>query len=230
MIKFFKSDEIITTKFTAIKDQLRNNIVVDNFLYGNENEDILYPIILTSEVCDDNTSGSCSPLSYVEGIALSPSYEFDIEHQDGLHIHSSSIFYPSSSVYFNAGSNPLNTDGTYKRQVYNTIKKMYYNDYNNSYNIFGVEGFDTSKTKLNLANEFTTINLKVSDGGDKIQPNTVKIKNQSGDITSDIIDDGYNNLIMSGSHFINKYEIGSDSTLTTKRNEADYGVASVIQN
>ena len=31
---------------------------------------------------------------------------------------------------------------------------MYYNNYNNSYNIFGFDGYDTSKAKLNLDDKF----------------------------------------------------------------------------
>lgn len=93
---------------------------------------------------------------------------------------------------------------------------MYYNNYNNAYNIFGFDGYDTSGASLHLTNDFSALNLRVDQAGDKIRPNTLVINNQSGDIPGDIVDDGNYNLRLSGSFFINKYELVSDSADLTR--------------
>lgn len=208
MIKFFKSQDIIITPFTIAKRQTLNSIVSDLIL-GTDGNDT-FPLIGNTLNCDDNISGSCELINSEVYIATSQ-FDDEINFRLGKFIFLSSVFYPSGSTYFNSTTNPLNLDGTYQRQVYNTTKKMYYNDYNNAYNIFGFDGFDTSKAHLQLPNDFSEINLRSSQAGDKIRPRSLLLNNQSGDIVADVKDDGNHNLILSGTYFINKYKLSSDS-------------------
>ena len=139
-------------------------------------------------------------------------------------MNSDVVFYDIDSTYYNSDVNPTNRDGSYKSQVHNTTTKMYYNDYNNCYNIFGFDGFDTSKTTLNLEHEFSLLKLKISSTGNKIAPKSVNIRNQSGDLVGNIMDDGNNNLFLSGSYFIEKQVIKSDSkNITTNMNISGIG-------
>ena len=89
---------------------------------------------------------------------------------------------------------------------------MYYNNYNNAYNIFGFDGYDISKAKLNLDDKFVSYTLNITQSGDKIRPFSVVISNQTGDIVADILDDGVNNLYLSGSYFISDIEVYTTNT------------------
>lgn len=173
-----------------------------------------FPIILPVEQCDDIYSGSCEPIlnqdSYLANTAFSENRTPDFSI--GKYVFSGSVFYTSGSVGWNEETNPVNVDGTYKRQVYNTVKKMYYNNYNNSYNIFGIDQPSINNENFNLFNEFSLYSLQVSQGGDKIRPNSIRISNQTGDILSEIYDDGNYNLYLTGSNFINLYNFTSTTT------------------
>jgi hypothetical protein len=147
----------------------------------------------------------------------------------GKYVNSSSVFYPSSSVKWNQYTNPVNVNGTYKGQIYNTVDKMYYNNYNNSYNIFGFDDYDRSTTKLNLANDFSLYRLAVNQTGDGIKRNSVVIYNQSGDIVSNIIDDGNHNLVLGGTYFINAFEFSTGSKDTVE-NRGTYGLGYYLLN
>lgn len=208
MIKFFKNQDIIITPFTIAKPQTVNNILSDLIL-ANEGDD-LFPLDVPITQCNDNVSGSCE-LVPVTGYLATSQFEDEIDFEIGKYVPSSSVFYPSGSAKWNQDTNPMNLDGTYQRQVYNTVFRMYYNNYNNAYNIFGFDEYDTSKASLNLTNEFSLLQLTISQTGDKIRPGTVTISNQTGDIVADIVDDSNYNLRLSGSYFINKYELTSDS-------------------
>lgn len=215
MIKFFKNQDIIITPFTIAQPQLVNNVLNDLIL-ANEG-DVVFPLIVPITQCNDNMSGSCQQsLVEVDGYLATSQFQDTISFQIGKYIPSGSVFYPSGSVHWSQETNPVNVDGTYQRQIYNTVWRMYYNNYNNAYNIFGFDEYDTSKTSLRLTNEFSVLNLSISQTGDKIRPGSVVLNNQTGDIVADIVDDGNNNLRLSGSYFVNKYELTSDSTdLTT---------------
>lgn len=210
MIKFFRNQDIILTPFTIAKPQIANSIFTDLIAANDGDEE--YPLLVPTTTCNDNVSGSCGETFALEGFLATTIFEDSIGFQLGVYIPSSSVFYPSGSVDYNAESNPLNTDGTYQGQVYNTVKKMYYNNYNNAYNMFGIDGYDASRMTSSLVNEISVVNFKISQAGDKLRPNTIVINNQSGDIIADIIDDGNYNLILSGTYFVNKYELTSSST------------------
>ena len=103
---------------------------------------------------------------------------------------------------------------------------MYYNNYNNGYDIFGFDGYDTSKAKLNLTNEFSLFSFASSQAGDRIRQGSVRINNQSGDIIGYIVDDSNYNLYLSGSYFVNYFDFNSNNSGLIKK--GTYGLASVI--
>lgn len=225
MIKFFKNEDVVFTKYSVSNKKTSNNIVPNDLLAGTTGN-FNFPIKLDILECDHNKSGSCDEVNVETSYFLKISNDLTqtLDFQIGKKINDDVVFYDTSSIYYNSFDNPINKDGSYKGQVYNTTKKMYYNDYNNSYNQFGFDGYDTSKATLNLSNEFSSLKLKISETGNKILPKSVRINNQSGDIVADIIDDGNNNLILSGSFFINKTEIKSESTnLTIPMNAGGLG-------
>ena len=223
MLKFFRKSDIVNTDFTVSTDKTADNIVGD-LLAGTDSSGSVFSINILGEECDDSKSGSCNPNTFLSAVKTSPS-ELDISHQYGKYVHSSSVFYDVDDSSYNSGSNPVNKDGSYKRQVFNSVENMYYNDYNNAYNIFGFDGFDTSNTSLNLSNEFVLLNLKTTDSGDRLRATSVVVKNQSGDIVANLIDDGYHNLQLSGTYFIHKHTFKAN----TKDNVFSYGDCGVSQ-
>jgi hypothetical protein len=231
MIKFFKTQDVLVTRFTVSKEKTFNN-VLNNLLSGTDDtDDSVFPIQLSYFSCDNNKSGSCEGV-YFDDIYLAMT-QFEeasqIDFSVGKYVNSSSVFYPSSSAKWNPVVNPVNINGTYKGQVYNTVDKMYYNDYNNSYNIFGFDDYDNQRTKLDLTNDFSLYKLSVSQTGDGIKRNSVVIYNQSGDIVSNIEDDGNHNLILPGTYFINSYEFTTGSKDTVE-NRGTYGLGYYLLN
>jgi hypothetical protein len=231
MIKFFKTQDVLVTRFTVSKEKTFNN-VLNNLLSGTDGtDDSVFPIQLSYFSCDNNNSGSCEGV-YFDDIYLAMT-QFEeasqIDFSVGKYVNSSSVFYPSSSAKWNPVVNPVNVNGTYKGQVYNTVDKMYYNDYNNSYNIFGFDDYDNQRTKLDLTNDFSLYKLSVSQTGDGIKRNSVVIYNQSGDIVSNIEDDGNHNLILGGTYFINSYEFTTGSKDTVE-NRGTYGLGYYLLN
>jgi hypothetical protein len=231
MIKFFKTQDVLVTRFTVSKEKTFNN-VLNNLLSGTDGtDDSVFPIQLSYFSCDNNKSGSCEGV-YFDDIYLAMT-QFEeasqIDFSVGKYVNSSSVFYPSSSAKWNTVVNPVNINGTYKGQVYNTVDKMYYNDYNNSYNIFGFDDYDNQRTKLDLTNDFSLYKLSVSQTGDGIKRNSVVIYNQSGDIVSNIEDDGNHNLILGGTYYINSYEFTTGSKDTVE-NRGTYGLGYYLLN
>ena len=231
MIKFFKTQDVLVTRFTVSKEKTFNN-VLNNLLSGTDGtDDSVFPIQLSYFSCDNNKSGSCEGV-YFDDIYLAMT-QFEeasqIDFSVGKYVNSSSVFYPSSSAKWNPVVNPVNVNGTYKGQVYNTVDKMYYNDYNNSYNIFGFDDYDNQRTKFDLTNDFSLYKLSVSQTGDGIKRNSVVIYNQSGDIVSNIEDDGNHNLILGGTYFINSYEFTTGSKDTVE-NRGTYGLGYYLLN
>lgn len=235
MVKFLKNQDVQVTSFSIAKNKNANNIFDDLILANDEN--YAFPLIISIEECDYNfnsleTGSFVSIPTYVNGfctgsilnkngfLACSPILnQNNPVLQFGLQYPTDYVFYPSGSVGYNPLINPQNKDGTYKGQIYNTIKNMYYNNYNNAYQIFGFEGFNTSYAKLNLDKKFISYTLNVTQSGDRIRARSVTINNQTGDIVAEIKDDGLNNLYLSGSYFINEYLVYTDN----KDNVINYG-------
>jgi hypothetical protein len=230
MIKFFKTQDVLTTRFVVAKPQVIDNIFLD-LIFGNDGDDVTFPITVPFLQCNNNFSGSCEPIKITNAYLADTNFiQNDIpDFYIGKYLNSSSIFYPSSSVEWSNETNPVNINGTYKGQIYNTIDKMYYNNYNNAYNRFGLNDTVLQNKKLNLANEFSLYSLAVNQAGDTIRPNTVVITNQTGDVLSDIYDDGNNNLFLTGSHFVDYYQFSSNSTsLVTSYGQ--YGLSYYLKN
>lgn len=228
MIKPFKQNDIVNTKFTLSSDKEVNNIS-SNIVFGTDVNNNIFPIDIGFEQCNHNISGSCELISRTTNIAITPTLN-DSNFKIGKYIDNKFPFYESDDKSYEPEKNPKNNDGTYQREIFNSVKSMYYNNQNNSYNIFGLNGFDLSKTKLNLSNEFSLIDLKIQEAGDKILENSVVINNQSGDLICQIIDDGNNNLLISGSHFINKFVFESDTYNNTISSYGLTGVSKIIEN
>lgn len=234
MIKLLKNQDIQVTNFAVAKKKSANNFFPDLILANDETYS--FPLLVPTEECDYNFNGSdvtgsfatisstsnCNPglINDSGYLACSPIInDNNPSHQIGLKYKNNIVFYPSDNPFYVESDNPMNDDGTYKGQVYNTIKNFYYNNYNNSYNIFGFDGFDTSRAKLILESQFVSYTFNITQSGDRIRPFSVTIHNQTGDIVADINDDGNYNLKLSGSYFINNFEMYT----TNKVNVINYG-------
>lgn len=238
MIKFLKNQDIQITTFSVAKPKIANNVFSDLLLASDGTYN--FPLIIPVEDCDynfnyldtgsfatiNNQDCNASVINYNGFLACSPIKDpNNPQFQLGLKLPTDSVFYPVGNIYYNAQENPTNLDGTYQGQVYNTIKNMYYNNYNNAYNIFGFDGYDTSRAKLNLDDKFISYTLNVTQSGDKISPFSVLISNQTGDIVGDILDDGINNLYLSGSYFVSDFEVYTTNTNSV----VNYGITGIGQ-
>lgn len=230
MIKFLKNEDVVLTRFTVAKQQVFENVLLDLILATDENEKT-YPLRLPTYGCDNNKSGSCELILNPNVYLADTSFKNDNEigFEIGKFVDENIVFYPSGSGQWSQESNPVNQNGTYKRQVYNTIKKMHYNNYNNCYNIFGFNTFNQNSAVLNLNNDFSVFYCTPEQAGDTIRPKSVVISNQAGDILSDIYDDGKNNLYLTGSHFINYHEFSSDTTNLVS-SPGEFGLSYYLEN
>lgn len=225
MVKFFKNQDIQVTNFGIAKSKLADNLFSDLILGTDDNFSFPLIIPINDIVYNFNskaTSGSFSKFYptpcnlYITAssgyLASSPTMlENNPTFQMGLKYNSNYPFYTINDANYIASKNPVNLDGTYKGQIYNTIKNMYYNNYNNSYNMFGIDGFNTSNIKLNLQDSFIVYSFNITQSGDKIRPLSLNINNQTGDIVTSIKDDGNYNLYLSGSFFVDNFELYSKS-------------------
>ena len=238
MIKFLKNQDIQITTFSVTKPKIANNVFSDLLLAGDGTYN--FPLIIPIDECDYNfnhldtgsfatiNNASCTStlINYNGYLACSPTKDpNNPKFQLGVKLPAESVFYPVENIHYNVQENPTNLDGTYQGQIYNTIKNMYYNNYNNAYNIFGFDGYDISKAKLNLDDKFVSYALNITQSGDKIRPFSVVISNQTGDIVADILDDGVNNLYLSGSYFISDIEVYTTNTSSI----VNYGITGLGQ-
>jgi hypothetical protein len=238
MIKFLKNQDIQITTFSVAKEKIANNIFSDLIFASDGTYN--FPLIIPVQECDYNfnslSTGSfatvntqtcyASIVNQNGFLACSPINDpNNPQFQLGLKLPTGSVFYPVDNIHYNAETNPTNLDGTYQGQVYNTIKKMYYNNYNNAYNIFGFDSYDISEASLSLDDKFVSYTLNVTQSGDRISPFSVLINNQTGDIVGSILDDGNNNLYLSGSYFINDFEVYSTNTESV----VNYGITGLGQ-
>lgn len=242
MVKFLKNQDIQVTTFAIAKNKTANTLFADLILASDGTYN--FPLIPSIEECDytfnyvntdsfvilPNNDCSASVLNQNGFLACSPIIDNNNPNlQFGLQFPTSSVFYPIGTPGYNAVTNPINNDGTYQGQVYNTVKNMYYNNYNNAYDIFGFDGFNTSYAKLNLGKKFISYTLNVTQSGDRIRAQSVIIDNQTGDIVAKIQDDGLNNLYLSGSYFVNEYVVYSTDT-DNVINYGEYGLGRYIYN
>jgi hypothetical protein len=170
---------------------------------GEDNE-------LTEEVCDlwVEKFGSALPLFCTNPPSASLLYsaddskKFKISYGEKI----TGTFYESSSLFYSGSDNPLNTDGTYKRLVYNAIKSQFY-EFSNPEHKFGIETIDFDKfgKRKEVRKIYDTVTVGTVPKelyGESIHPGSVKIIDKSNpDEVYTIADDGYTNLVMTDKYF-----------------------------
>ena len=93
------------------------------------------------------------------------------------------------------------------RLVYSTNKQLFYNTYNNPTQLWGVENFNLDTTYRILTDVMDVFTIPRIYFGEKISPYSVKIIDNQYDSNYVIVDDGNENLILSGSYFSTYQEI-----------------------
>lgn len=108
-------------------------------------------------------------------------------------------------VRFLPVSESKNVDGTYKRLVYDQIKNSYYSDTNDPTKLLGLENIDIflDKGKRFIGNTIKVATVPQAYFGDTIQKYSLRIEDSSNEQSLTFIDDGYGNIITSGSVFEN---------------------------
>lgn len=119
-----------------------------------------------------------------------------------------SIFYPSGSSYYTASAEPINASGKYYRNIYSLTDAMFYRSKNNFTELFGVEIAGKNEIR-NIHDRIVSLALNHNSFGDKVRPDSVVITDNSNPHeTYKILDDGYTNLYISGSHFSTYTSLG----------------------
>lgn len=141
-------------------------------------------------------------------ISINSSCNVALEQQDGDKVNfrkgrkSSGIFYPDEEQ--------TNIDGTYKRIVHSQVRNMFYNNFRDPTQIWGLEylDFENSQTKRFLGDEFVLYDVPTNVFGEKVLENTVVIYDRVSDDNYTIIDDGHGNLVAVQNLFSRKQELG----------------------
>ena len=141
-------------------------------------------------------------------ISINSSCNVALEQQDGDRVNfrkgrkSSGIFYPDEEQ--------TNIDGTYKRIVHSQVRNMFYNNFRDPTQIWGLEylDFENSQTKRFLGDEFVLYDVPTNVFGEKVLENTVVIYDRVSDDNYTIIDDGHGNLVAVQNLFSRKQELG----------------------
>jgi hypothetical protein len=202
MIKSLNRDDVQVTPFVANKIWNPTNIeAADLILWmsGSLSGSI-------SHIYIDYGDGTSLPVtnSYCD-LALQQQSDDFVQYQRGLNI--TGTFFPVGNQYYNSSSNPTNIDNTYMRLVYNTNKQLFYNTYNNPIQLWGVENFKLDTTYRILTDVMDVFTIPRIYFGEKISPYSVKIIDDQYDSSYIIVDDGNENLILSGSYFSTYQEI-----------------------
>jgi len=193
MLKTLHKDDTTITPYVATKDWTLSNIDNTDLILSEDGNPIeSEQVIFTpTQAFPDDTDCSVAKENQSLDLAI---------YREGLKI--TGLFYPQSD--------PLNTDGTYKRMVYTQIKTTFYNDYRDPTKIWGLEkiDFDSSNTKKFLTDSIKTLNIPTDIMGEKIIEGTVIISDNSIDDIHLITDDGQNNLFAGTNLFSRRQEIG----------------------
>lgn len=195
MIKSLKKYNTYTIPFAATKDWRLSNVINDELLLTEGDDGIILEYI-------DFGDGSGMPLLNTDClIALEQQDDDKATFREGQ--KGTGIFYPESE--------PLNSDGTFKRVVFSQIQAAFYNGYKNPTQIWGLENIDFPKSKVI---KFVSDKMRIFDipprvFGEKILENSVVITDNSIDNNYSITDDGFNNLFAGNNIFAKVQEIGS---------------------
>lgn len=126
--------------------------------------------------------------------------------EEGYFVSSSYNFYDSSSAaLYGFTAAEQNSNGSYKRLVYQLVKNSYYNS--NIAQNFGLETTDTDKVFKILQNTCIRITLPRIYFGDSILRDSVVITDYSKDKVYTFFDDTYGNLYVDGTHFVNYVDL-----------------------
>ena len=202
MIKSLNRDDVQVTPFVVNKLWNPTNIEATDLILwmsGSLSGSI-------SHIYIDYGDGTSLPItnSYCD-LALQQQSDDFVQYHRGLNI--TGTFFPVGNQYYNSSSNPTNTDGNYMRLVYSTNKQLFYNTYNNPTQLWGVENFKLDTTYRILTDVMDVFTIPRIYFGEKISPYSVKIIDNQYDSNYIIVDDGNENLILSGSYFSTYQEI-----------------------
>lgn len=126
--------------------------------------------------------------------------------EEGYFVSSSYNFYDSASAaLYGFTAAEQNSNGSYKRLVYQLVKNSYYNP--NIAQNFGLETTDTDKVFKILQNTCIRVTLPRIYFGDSILRDSVVITDYSKDKVYTFFDDTYGNLYVDGTHFINYVDL-----------------------
>jgi PKD repeat protein len=126
--------------------------------------------------------------------------------EEGYFVSSSYNFYDSASAaLYGFTASEQNSNGSYKRLVYQLVKNSYYNS--NIAQNFGLETTDTDKVFKVLQNTCIRVTLPRIYFGDSILRDSVVITDYSKDKVYTFFDDTYGNLYVDGTHFINYVDL-----------------------
>jgi len=199
MIKHINQQNFLTTPFVAVKSWNLTNLILDQ--EQTQSSEL---------VLDSGDTIALEYIDYSSGVPVvnvASSITTDTQGQllanfsEG--ISGSGIFYPD-----NESKNP---DGTYKRLVYSQIKSTFYNQYQNPFDMFGLENIDIplSQTNRYLANDFRVITIPQQTFGDKIVEGSILFYDTSLDDNVNIYDDSNGNLLAGKNIFSKIQELKS---------------------
>ena len=182
MIKQINHQNFLITPFVAIKAWEIFNI---------ENGDVVLVEDETTETpvaLDYTDYGEENPILNRQcDIALEQQSEDIAIFQEGM----------TGSGRFDPTTDATNTDGTYKRLVYDQIRDAFYNNYNNPTEIFGMEyiDFPLGQTIRNISDKIRVFTIPQTIFGDKVSEGSVNLYDTSLDDNITVSDDGYQNLV-----------------------------------
>ena len=199
MIKSLKRNDIRYTPFVANKSWNSQNQRFEDLISwqsGSESGSLF----LTFFDYGDGTQMSSVSSAFSSAIAYQQQDADFLKFRIGKEI-TGSTFYPLGNQYYNPETNPVNIDETYQSLVYNNAKNFYYKESENPTQIFGLESLDPSNVNRTLPKQIFVFNVSVNKFGEKIQPKSIKITHDLPIGYTTVIDDGNNNLKVSGSTF-----------------------------
>lgn len=184
MIKQLNNQNILTTPFLARKKWELSNTTKEAVILLEQSASVA-DIPLAMEYIDYSSGG----YPYLErgcDVALENQSEDQILYREGE--KRTGIFFPEIE--------PQNVDGSYKRLVYAQISNLFYNNYGNPIQLFGLETLDiqSNKTEKCLTEFIREFEIPQFIFGDKISPGTINLTDNSIDDVITIVDDSNGNL------------------------------------
>jgi hypothetical protein len=199
MIKSLKRNDIRYTPFAANKFWNAQNQRFED-LISWQSGGLSGSLLLTFFDYGDGTKMSEISSAFSSAIAYQQQNADFLKFKIGKEI-TGSTFYPVGDKFYNSDTNPVNIDESYQSLVYNSKKHLYYNESENPTENFGLESLDPSNVNRTIPKQISVFTVPLNKMGEKIQPTSVEIKHDLPIGYTTIIDDGNNNLKVSGSSF-----------------------------